>query len=319
MRADRLLKMMLLLQTRGKHTAEALAEMLEVSVRTIYRDVNSLSISGIPIYTEKGPGGGIQLIEDYRTSLTGLSEEEVKALFMLNVPGAMTSLGMAEDIQTAMLKLSAALPKSLQHAQAGVRQRIIIDEEWWKAGHDRAPSFLKSLYQAVWQDRCVKVLVEYGFGYRTERILEAYGLVSRGEKWYLVSGVANQMKVFSLQEFVSLDVLEDKFLRKKDFDLAAFWQSWLASRGIEQHGFQCHLLVRTDVFGAFRNLAGVQILSMEKMPDAEQYLVSLWFENFSHARATVLGFGNAVEALEPLALRSSIADYARQTLKLYEE
>ena len=132
MRADRLLRMMMILQTRWKSHARDLAAELEVSERTIYRDVTALSTSGVPVYTEKGPGGGISLLEEYRTSLTGLSEDEVAALFMLNVPAAIGALGLGKEMQTARLKLSSSLPGYLREAEAGVRQRIKIDLNWWQ-------------------------------------------------------------------------------------------------------------------------------------------------------------------------------------------
>lgn len=318
MRADRLLKMMLLLQTRGKYTAEELANALEVSVRTIYRDVNALSISGIPIYTDKGPGGGIQLIEDYRTSLTGFSEDEVKALFMLNVPGAMISLGVSDEIQRALLKLSASLPASLQEAHTRVRQRIIIDTDWLKTGKDPAPSYLRSLYQAVWQDRCIRVIINYAFGYRAQRILEAYGLVSRGEQWYLVCRVANHFKVFSLLQFESLEVLEETFQRAIDFDLAAFWQTWFDGLGIDI-GYSAKLLIKAQVLDYLRKTNSVNISDEDELSGDGKKITTLRFDDFSHALKTILGLGNAVEVLDPLALRMSVADYARQIMKVYEE
>ena len=319
MRADRLLKMMLLLQTRGKHTAQELSSALEVSVRTIYRDVIALSYSGIPIYTEKGPGGGIQLIEDYRTSLTGLSEEEVKALFMLNVPAAMSSLGMGEEIHQALLKLSAALPQYLQDTQAGVRQRIMIDMDWWKSGKDHTPSYLKALYTAVWEDKCIRVVVLYAFGYRAERIVEAYGLVSKGDHWYLVCRVESHFKVFALYEFESIEVLDNSFQRLKEFDLPDFWQMWLENQGNEQIGYSCTMMIATEILEYLRKTTAIEIVSVGDDTYSGQLQVTLRFEDFAHARRTILGFGGAVQVLEPVALRMSIADYSRQILMVYED
>jgi predicted DNA-binding transcriptional regulator YafY len=319
MRADRLLKMLLLLQTKGRHTAGALARSLEVSVRTIYRDVIALSFAGIPIYTEKGPGGGIQLIEDYRTSLTGLSEDEVKALFMLNIPAALASLGMSDEIQRALLKLSAALPNYLQEAQASVQQRIMVDLADWKPQPEKTPSYLGSLYQAVWGDKCIRVVVQYAFGYSADRVLEAYGLVSRGEDWYLVCRVEEHFKAFSIQEFKSLSVLEETFDRLTDFDLADFWQMWLMREGLEQNGYQCTILISREVFEYLRRSSSVEMISMEEVGDTNQIRIVMRFSDFSHARTTILGFGGAVKILAPTALKMSVADYARQILKIYED
>ncbi|MEJ2757905.1 MAG: WYL domain-containing protein [Anaerolineales bacterium] len=314
MRADRLLKMMLLLQNRGKYTAQELARELEVSVRTVYRDVMALSISGVPIYTDRGPGGGIQLIEDYRTSLTGLSEQEVQALFMLSVPAAMNSLGIGEEMQGALLKLSASLPTRLQAAHSGVRQRIIIDSDK-QIGQDRTPSFLSSLYQAVWEDKCVEIEVAYSFGYRAKHFVEALGLVSSGEHWFLVCRVAENEKVFSLGDIVSVNVLESRFDRIADFDLTKFWRSWLAS---QDFGYLCSVKIKETVLESIKKHSAIKVVS-ESEEEAEGYRQCvLKFDYESHALRTFLGYGNAVVVLEPLALRMTIKDYAKQILKIYE-
>lgn len=314
MRADRLLKMMLLLQSRGKHTAQELSRELEVSVRTIYRDVIALSLSGVPIYSEKGPGGGIQLIEDYRTSLTGLSEQEVQALFMLRVPSAMNSLGMGTELQGALLKLSAALPKHLTAAHSGVQQRIIIDAEG-QVKKDQVPSFLSSLYHAVLEDKCVQLEVAYSFGYRAEHRVEALGLVSSGEHWYLICQVGEYQKVFSLRDIVSVQVMDVQFNRNDDFDLTTFWRDWLASRDF---GYQCMVKIKHEVLESIRNHKSIEVVS-EGEQDAEGYQrCQIKFLYEAHARKTILGYGNAIVVLEPQALRMTIKDYAEQILKNYE-
>ncbi len=112
MRADRLLAMLILLQTRGRMTARELSEELEVSERTVYRDMLALGMAGMPVYTERGPGGGCTLLESYRTDLNGLTENEVRALFMLSIPAPLVDLGLSLELKAALLKLSAALPAS---------------------------------------------------------------------------------------------------------------------------------------------------------------------------------------------------------------
>ncbi len=314
MRADRLLKMMLLLQNRGKYTAKELSRELEVSVRTVYRDVMALSLSGVPIYTEKGPGGGIQLIEDYRTSLTGLSDQEVQALFLLSVPAAVNSLGIGKELQGALLKLSASLPKHLQNMQTGVRQRIIIDAAGI-GGKQRTPSFLSSLYQAVLHDQSVRIEVEYSFGYRAEHLAEALGLVSRGEQWYLVCRVGGHEKVFSLRDIVSVKEMEVEFTRKNGFDLTTFWREWLAS---QDYGYFCTIKIKQEVLESIKNHDAVEVVT-EGKEDVEGYhQCVLKFGYEGNARRILLGYGNAVVVLEPLALRMTIKDYAEQILKVYE-
>ena len=132
MRADRLLSLLMLLQTRGRMTAQALADELEVSVRTVYRDIEALSSAGVPVYADRGPGGGCALVDNYRTHLTGLHEGEVRALFMASMPSALADLGLGADLKAALLKLLAALPAERRHDDQWVRQRIFLDWESWQ-------------------------------------------------------------------------------------------------------------------------------------------------------------------------------------------
>lgn len=319
MRADRLLRMLMILQTRGRQTARYLAEELEVSVRTVYRDVTALSTSGVPVYTEKGPGGGIQLIEEYRTSLTGLSPEEVQALFMLNVPAAAASLGIGDEMQGAMLKLAAALPSYLQDAQAGVRQRIMIDTQWWQDRQDQVPSFLQELYRAVWEDRVVRIEVAYAFGYRDCHLVEAYSLVSLGRHWVLICRVEGHFKVFFAYDIHSLEVTDGKFVRDPDFDLGGFWRNWSSQSGIESPSYQVRLLVNDWALAYLRK--GPVNVSVESVSEADQegrQNVSLRFAGFDNARRTILGLGGAARVLAPDALICSVRDYAEQILDQYQ-
>ncbi len=317
MRADRLLKMLLLLQTGGRHTASELAEELEVSERTIYRDVVALSISGFPVFTEKGPGGGIQLIEEYRTSLTGLSPEEVKALFMLNVPAAVSSLGMSDEIKGALLKLSAALPKYLQEAQTGVQQRIIIDLDWQQKGVEQTTSHLEKLYRAVWEDRCIRMVIRYMFGYSVEHVAQAVGLVSRGMFWYLVCRVEGVYKIFSLDQIASLEILDQSFERRAEFDLSAFWQKWLDRQRIEERGYLAVLSSTPGALDSLRIVTQVEVVAVEEDEKPGMQRVTLRFESFSQARRTILGLGGACRIREPEALRNSVVDYAHQIIQQY--
>lgn len=134
MRADRLLSILMLLQSRGKITAPELARELEVSVRTIYRDIEALSTAGVPVYAERGPGGGCVLVDGYRTSLTGLTRDEVKALFMLSVPASLDELGVSQELRAALRKLAASLPTAQRQDEEIVRQRIYLDWTDWPRG-----------------------------------------------------------------------------------------------------------------------------------------------------------------------------------------
>ncbi len=228
MRADRLLSLMMLLQTRGRMTADDLAEELEVSVRTIYRDVTALSAAGVPVFCERGPGGGVGLIEEYRTSLTGLSAEETQALFMMDVPAPLAQLGMGQEFKQALLKLSAALPDSRRTDEARSRQRIHLDSTWWYQSGKPLPC-LGTIHEALWQERRLRLKVRQEFfNTEFEQEAEPYGLVAKANVWHLVYGRGGSVHVLRIAEVVEAVMLEGTFARPADFDLADFWGKWCA-------------------------------------------------------------------------------------------
>jgi len=321
MRADRLLQMMLILQTSGKKTASELAKELEVSERTIYRDVVALSTAGVPIYSEKGPGGGILLVEDYRTSLTGLSQTEVHALFMLSVPAAMASLGMSEEMKRALLKLSAALPTSLQEAELELRQRIHFDADWLpKREVPRTHSAIKDLYRAVWDDRRVRVVLRYAFGVETEYIVDAYSLVNSGGDWLLVCWINEKFGILRIAELWKLEILDQHFTRNPEFNLATFWNRWKEKVWDYIPTFTAEVLVTSSLLNYLGKLPAVRVVLIEEqVVDLFSHRVTLAFKQFDEARRLRLGFGAAVKVLSSDALRLTIQDYARQTLKVYQE
>src|SRR5512139_384786 len=204
MRADRLLSLLMLLQARGRMTAQELAQELEVSERTIYRDINALSASGVPVYAESGPGGGCALLDSYRTNLTGLTADEARALFMLSIPAPLDQLGVTQELKAALLKLSAALPEARRHDEERVRQRVYLDSLNWFQAEEAAP-YLQTLYRAVWDDRKVAITLRVQFDAfidaQIEQVIAPYGLVSKAGVWHIVAarhGVAqhDQLRVY---------------------------------------------------------------------------------------------------------------------------
>lgn len=199
MRADRLLSLLMLLQTRGSLTAQALAAELEVTERTIYRDVIALSSAGIPVYTERGPGGGITLLEDYRTNLTGLNPAEVRALFMLSIPAPLDQLGVGDELRMALLKLSAALPSSRRADESTARQRIHLDASGWFQDDEPVP-YLKTVQAALWGDRLLEIVYRSDFGTAIEMTIAPYGLVAKANNWYLVGARDDYVRVLKISQ-----------------------------------------------------------------------------------------------------------------------
>src|SRR5919107_5703449 len=161
MRASRLVNLLLLLQTRGMMTARELSRELEVSVRTIYRDVDALSQSGVPIYAERGPHGGIRLVEGYRTRLTGLTPDEAEALFLSGLPGPAAELGLGTVVASSRLKVLAALPNELRGRATRLLERFHLDAAGWFQAGEHVPH-LADVAEAVWEGR--QILVEYQRG-----------------------------------------------------------------------------------------------------------------------------------------------------------
>ena len=206
MRADRLLSLLMLLQTRGQMSAQELADELKVSERTIYRDIIALSASGVPVYASRGPGGGVRLIEEYRTTLTGLTPDETRALFMMNIPAPLIQLGMDEKFKGALLKLSASLPDTRRADEARTRQRILLDSSWWFQSEQDVPC-LQTIQQALWQDRRMHIKVRWEFfNTEFEQSAEPYGLAAKANIWYLVYGRGGNPHVVRVSQIVEAEI-----------------------------------------------------------------------------------------------------------------
>ena len=197
MRASRLVSLLLLLQTRGGMTAAALAEELEVSVRTVHRDVEALAEAGVPIYAERGPQGGIRLVGGYRTRLTGMTEDEAEAMFLSGVPGPAAELGLGTVVAAARLKVLAALPPELRSRASRLSQRFHLDAPGWFMPSEATP-WLADLAAAVWEDRRVRMTYDRGDKI-VEREIEPLGLVIKGGVWYLVARADGQVRTYRVR------------------------------------------------------------------------------------------------------------------------
>ncbi len=320
MRADRLLSLLMLLQARGKMTSKALARELQVSERTIYRDVEALSIAGVPIYGEMGPEGGFALLDSYRTTLTGLTDGEVRALFMLNIPAPLAGLGITGELRSALLKLSAAIPESRRGDEERVRQRFYLDSTWWHQGAEAVPH-LQTIHQAVWGDCRLAIKHRVIRTTELEQLVDPYGLVAKAGVWYLVCALNGRVRVHRVSELLDARMTGETFARPADFDLAAFWQSWCAEREKSQAAFPVTVRVTPEFVPWLPMFFGDEIRAQVERAqlDARGAIIfELTFESLESARARLLGLGRGVEVLKPLALRQSILDYAEQIVAMYK-
>jgi predicted DNA-binding transcriptional regulator YafY len=323
MRADRLLSLLMLLQTRGRMTAERLAEELEVSVRTIYRDIDALSAAGVPVYAERGPGGGCELIDSYRTSLTGLNEDEVRALFMLSVPAPLDELGVSQELRGALLKLAAALPAAHREDEERVRQRIHLDWSGWFEPEEPVPH-LRTMQQAVWEDRKLHLTyrLQYGTQVEVERLVAPYGLVAKAGAWYLVYAREDHVRVHRVSRVSDARITDERFERPSSFDLGAFWKAWCAETEEGRPYYSVTVRVAPALVPFLPQYFGERIRDRTAQagpPDDQGWItLTLPFETLQAARERILGLGSAVEVLEPQALRRSVVDFAAQIVAFYE-
>ena len=320
MRADRLLSMLMLLQSRGRMTADDLARELEVSVRTIYRDLDALSAAGVPVYAERGPGGGCALLEEYRTTLTGLTREEVQALFMLSIPAPLAELGVSRELKVALLKLAASLPASRQGDEAQARQRVHLDVEGRSETVEPTPH-LRTLHQAVWQDRVLHLTYRLPFDAQARWRVEPIGLVAKGNTWHLVCRRDAHVRVLHVSHVADACLADEGFVRPVDFDLAAFWSEWCAEVEKNRPRYPVTVRVAPQFVPWLSTYFGDGIRGMIAQadpPDAAGWItLTLPFESLEEARDRVLSFGGAVEVLSPRPLRASVADYGAQVVALY--
>jgi len=305
-------------------TAGQLAGELEVSERTIYRDIDALSVAGVPVYGERGPEGGYALLDSYRTRLTGLTENEVRALFMLSIPAPFAELGVDDELRAAMRKLSAALPDRSRGAEARVRQRVHVDSVWWAQGDDPVPH-LRALHDAVWQDRVVRIRYRQPFGTPAvlERAVDPYGLVVKAGLWYLVYARQGRLRVIRVSRLQDVELTPATFERDAGFDLSAFWREWCAEGERQRTDYRAVVRVAPELLQWLPHYFGERIraaMAEAGPPDGEGWIrLELGFESLPAARERILGFGRAMEVLEPRALRLGVADFARQVVQLYGE
>lgn len=322
MRADRLLTLLMLLQVRGRLTAQKLSEELEVSERTIYRDLDALSAAGVPVYAERGPGGGCALLDSYRTSLTGMTEDEVRALFMLSIPSPLADLGVGPELKAALLKLSASLPAAQQRDAERVRQRIHLDASGWFQPAE-STLHLPTIQEAVWQDRKLQVTYRRADGSQRQRLVEPYGLVAKVGVWYLVRALEGRLGVYRVSRIQEASLTDETFERPAGFSLADYWAEWCAEFESSRPHYDVTLRVAPEFIPELPQIYGEGVHAKIEAagPPGEQGWLTLpfTFETPEIARGHVLSMGVMVEVVEPQALRQNVIDFAKRIVEFYGE
>jgi len=313
MRADRLVSIVLLLQANQRLTASQLARKLEVSTRTVLRDMEALSGAGVPVIADRGPGGGWRLLDGYQTKLTGLKPAEIQSLFLGRSARLIEDLGLRLPAQDAMLKLEAALPAGARRDAELARRRIHIDVGGWRDPGESIAS-LPVLMAALWQERRLRFTYARMNAEPGERVADPFGLVAKGSTWYLVARSEGEPRTYRVSRISDPVLLDERAELPAEFDLAAYW-----SRSAEE--FRQHL---PRYYATF--LADPSILRWvryrgwrleEETPEGDRVRIRLRFDIEEEARQFALSFAGAVEVVEPEALRAGVVAGAREIIANY--
>ncbi|GAA0464506.1 YafY family protein [Streptomyces olivaceiscleroticus] len=322
MRADRLLSLLLLLQNRGRMTAPELAAELEVSVRTVYRDIEALGASGVPVCADRGPAGGYRLVDGYRTRLTGLTDAEADSLFLAGAPGPARELGLGAVLATAQLKLQAALPAGPADRARRIQERFHLDAPAWFRAADPVPH-LAAVAQAVWEQQVLHVHYRRWDGEDRQVVLHPLGLVLKSGIWYLVASADNTPRTYRISRLRSVTTAGQPFERPDGFDLAAYWAE--SARRLESalHKGTARLRIAPRArrmlpmqFGA----AGTRALETAGPPDDEGWVeVQMPVETTAVAVSDLLRLGADAEVLGPPELRAAVARTVAELARRYAD
>jgi predicted DNA-binding transcriptional regulator YafY len=314
MRADRLLNIMLLLRSHGKMTSQALADELEVSQRTILRDIDALSVAGVPIYTDGGHHGGITLDANYRVTLTGLKDDEVRALFISGSTQLLSELGLGDAADSTLLKLFAALPTLHQSSVEHIRQRIYIDPIWWWS--DSEPlSLLGQFQEAVYEDRVIQTVYQNYSGEIVERTLEPYSLVAKSSFWYLIAKREGELRTYRVSRFHEVKLLDEHFQRDPAFDLPTYWQDHLEefTSALSEYNFTLRVHSSRVSFARWLTPGRCEIIEPE---NAEGWTMARFhMESMDLAKMLVFGLGKQGVVVEPQTLREAVIQTACELIQ----
>lgn len=319
MRADRLLSILILLQSRGKMTAKELADELEVSVRTIHRDMDALTYAGIPVIAERGKNGGWRLYDRFRSRLSGLTLDEIKSLFLTPAEDVMADLGMAHPSLDPRQKFLAMLPEAYRSEAQTIWECIYIDSGTWRPSKEKANSF-KTVQQAIWEQRKLRIIYEQGNGKRKVRLVAPLGLVAMGNKWYLVALRDGEYRNYRVSRIRHAQVENETFKRPADFHLATYWEQSKAAFiqnlpkydvRVEIHPSIISRITFTDKF--------VKVIQKEEVRPKGWVPATLRFDHEQEAISYLLGFADKIKVLSPCDLPKKIVAQARAVIHFYQK
>jgi predicted DNA-binding transcriptional regulator YafY len=314
MRSSRLVALLFELQEGGPTTAPRLAEQLEVSVRTIYRDVAALQAAGVPLWTETGPQGGIRLLEGWRTTLDGMTADEAGVLALAGAPAAVADLGLGSVLAAAQAKVRSTLPPELRSRADRMAERFHLDAPGW-FHHDEELPHLATVADAVWEGQRLRV------GYRrgaevVDRELGPLGLVQKAGTWYLVARVlddeGDDVRTYRVSRIEAADVLDERVERPDGFDLARWWAA--SSAAFDRSMLRATVRLRLSPAGVralpkvLDQVSAREALAAAGPPDEHEWTtVEVLVESVEIGGHMLLALGSHVEALDPPELRAHLA------------
>lgn len=319
MRASRLLSILTTLQAKGHVTAQALADECEVSLRTIYRDVDALSAAGIPIYSVQGSSGGYRLLDGYRVRLNGLSSTEVEALFLAGLTRQAADLGLGAVAASARAKLLAALPETMR--SNAVKARFYFDAPAWFAEPETL-EHLPAIADALWKQHPIRM--RYQSRHKDgERRVDPLGVVLKGGAWYLVARVGHETRTFRIARISRIETLEERFEYPESFSLEEYWTSSIQKYEADLHPNRAEILLSPWGMGLLEETLPPYVRNgavISDEVDARGWrLVSISVGSVTNAAMEILRLGREVEVVGPPELRAEVARIVNYLTDLYKK
>ncbi|MDB5860118.1 MAG: transcriptional regulator, DeoR family-like protein [Ramlibacter sp.] len=311
MRASRLLSIQMLLETRGRMAAPALAAALEVSVRTLYRDIDELTAAGVPVYAERGRAGGFQLLPGWKTTLTGFTPAEAQAVFLSGLGGPAADLGLGAQVRSAQLKLHAALPAPMRGAARRVSDKLHLDPVEWYREADPLPE-LATVASAVWDERQLEIAYE-SWTRTARQVVHPLGLVLKAGAWYLVAAREQKVRTFRVSNISAARVLEDRSsVRPRGFDLARHWAASVQRFERDLYAGEAEVLATARGLADLRRLGAALARALREVPEPPaadgRVQVRIPIESVEQAAGMLLRLAPGVEVLKPAPLRRAVAE-----------
>ena len=318
MRADRLLSILILLQSRGMLSARQLAAELEVSERTIYRDMDALSTAGFPVYAATGKNGGFALLEGYSPELSDFTTRDIQALSALNIPHSLDEIGLGDALRHTLLKLLASMGQEPESDNHWISQRFLMDHTAPKKTSQHK-SILPILQKAVWEDRYILCRLQFfsHAGYSDPARIAPYTLITSEQRWYIIGAQRDFIRVYPINMLLDISLLNEVFTRPLDYTPEPIWSKWRATQQSLLKGYKVTAWVKDDLLDWITRIKRWPIDVLQSGDETVGWtLIELAFDHLSEARTQLLGFGNAVKIIAPEALRLSAMDYANEFLSI---